>query len=119
MSDLEFRAFDPRINQYIDSDDIAVCGDGVVLQFTEPGEYVKRPDIIIERYTGLKDKNGKEIYKGDLWKRGEFIGVVTFEYSGWHIVMVPGSKCYEYPAFYGQAPTGAVIGNIHQNPELL
>lgn len=89
-------------------------------------------DQTIGQYTGMHDKNGKEIYEGDIVKMstaiyGDEIFKVSYENS--HI----GAFClcydeqedtsrfvsifgrdYGYEPFYCE-----VIGNIHDNPELL
>jgi len=75
----------------------------------------------IGQYVGLKDKNGKEFYDGDIYKSWysrdtsgtdiiEFVELVQFDinegkgYSGWEIVFLQNSE---------------IIGNIYENPELL
>jgi uncharacterized phage protein (TIGR01671 family) len=73
----------------------------------------------IMQFTGLKDKNGKEIYEGDIWKRDDYLGEIVFEFSHWNIKTVKSSGSYQYPAFYSNAITGEVIGNIYENPDLI
>ena len=78
-------------------------------------------DDLIMQYTGLKDKNGKEIYEGDIvpWQAGYYrakrnqnvISPVIFE-EGCFI-----TKKHKMPI--AAIPDREVIGNIHENPELL
>lgn len=86
-------------------------------------EWVEVDSETIGEYTGKKDRKrteefpeGQEIYEGDRWKRGSFIGIIEFKFSGWQLTKSEDSGCYEYPSFYGNATTGEIIGNIYETP---
>lgn len=86
--------------------------------------YVSSSEHVMQ-YTGLKDKNGKEIYEGDIIRMaGKFWYVVRFEDAKF--------VCYHTKEDYGKwgdlhrlfdhdfSNYGwSVVGNIYENPELL
>lgn len=85
-------------------------------------------DVIVEQYTGLKDKNGKEIYEGDVVKLTGKIAEnkCTVYKVGWAGCLVAFDL---FPVERNKSDIGylneveahryEIIGNIHENPELL
>ena len=83
------------------------------------GEQIEVDKKTLGQFTGKLDKYNKDVYEGDIWKRDSFIASVEFEHSKWSLMKAKSSDCYQYPSFYCNTNTGYLIGNIHQNPELL
>ena len=74
------------------------------------------------QFTGLKDKNGKEMYEGDMVYFIEFEKkrlVVFYEGCFWFTTELDMSKeSPRHPAFMN-CGSYEIIGNIFENPELL
>ena len=76
---------------------------------------ISEGSVKLMQYTGLKDKNGKEIYEGDVLRfETGCLGVVIYEPPSWGVDW--GGVTNFGGIFYNKAE---IIGNIHENPELL
>jgi uncharacterized phage protein (TIGR01671 family) len=88
---------------------------------------ILRDDAIVMQYTGLKDKEGREIYEGDILEHltDENVTRKKVVYDAQHGAFI--MKCEKYfselTATYGDVDMYAdnyfIIGNIYENPELL
>ena len=128
MRDIKFRAWDDYQKVMLDWND---CTDTMKLTLSNllNGliEHIKPM-----QYTGLKDKNGKEIYESDYLKyyyypKNDYeTGIVEYNIGSWWIrgdVLSSFGKLFEgnMPAWPPCLPDKLweVIGNKYENPELL
>jgi len=75
------------------------------------------PDVILMQYTGLKDKNGKEIYEGDIIRTldlGNTPGEVVWRQEVCAFELMINEKVYTID----DVTKFEIIGNIYENPEL-
>lgn len=127
MCDIKFRAWDTVNKRFIH----VSLGDLVCGACTNDGDKpLSGYKQVWEQFAGLKDKNGKEIYEGD---------IVEAKHSDWiepTICVVKWCGDEKYPAFNLKPELDEVVnsialvaqsdffsvkvvGNIHENPELL
>ena len=85
------------------------------------GGLVNLDEIELMQSTGLKDKNGKEIFEGDILKSNKYITSVFYERGAYCVKFCRTTNTtvtMNVISFIEKYKT-KVIGNIYENPELL
>lgn len=98
--------------------------DGKLVSATLEGDNEPIPiegRLVIEQYTGVKDKNGTKVYGGDIIKveRDSLIYRVEWIYTGFALEPRYNSPFYPILGNVELRSRIEVIGNIHKNPELM
>lgn len=136
MREIKFRLWDRRDEtMHQDSGHFGITADGVVMDVNTDLE-IEDQQYELMQYTGLKDKNGKEIFEGDIIK-------ITYDTNYSEKIFYIGTVIYEsdndYPAFDlhpwidcemnalswlksecdESVKSYEIIGNIYENQDLI
>lgn len=128
---LKFRVWSKNENKYLSQDDLVnfwIRPNDFTTCFMEwrsgfDGETMfetKESDFVYQQYTGLKDKNNKEIYDGDILQYNNLRYEVRWDEYEWKAVCSYYNK-YHWPTIepFGLVGCSIVVGNTFENPELL
>lgn len=115
MREIKFRVYHKNLKKMLDAKEWHHYGPHLV-----SGELTSN-DHEIMQYTGLKDKHGKEIYEGDILKRGEGISFVVWGLDGWRFNswMPEGMNLYTAVDTTVNKEVAEIIGNIYEHKHLL
>lgn len=121
-----FRAWDKKFKEMVQVD--ALVFDGQIIKATYKNGNVAKEDLknyVLMQSTGLRDKNGKEIFEGDILKVTNlsiWLEVVSFNKNKAMFVSKEVKRKVEETPLYDLFNTDIfeveIIGNIHTNPEL-
>ena len=94
-----------------------IVTDGIANPFLTHEDFTVHPDTV-GQFTGMYDADGKEIYEGDIVRTSvakDAIGVVEWnnDQASFVVHMKGRTQCYPL------SESDKIIGNIHDNPELL
>ncbi|EJK6806481.1 TPA: hypothetical protein SBY17_000443 [Campylobacter coli] len=145
LQDFDFRIWDNIENKYIETphglyientehNDASNC-NRIIANYEQRAFYIDYPfndrnneyydneeSISIELFTGLYDKKGNKIYEGDIAKiitfSYDFVGHVAYDKEEARFKLID-NKYMEDFANYEDWDSIEVIGNIHENKELL
>ena len=131
MRSIKFKVWDSKRKEWLHKYPFALYGETTLMGYMDTRESdnshvlcEELKDLIPCQYTGLKDKNGVEIYEGDvvLYNLRKDRYVVIFE-KGKFLArggLLTGSKSsYSDIDSFWFSSTIKIIGSIHENPELL
>jgi uncharacterized phage protein (TIGR01671 family) len=130
MREIKFRVYDKAIKKMhvvgSDTHDSFTCFNGDVQYYNlQNGEGSgEHGDYKLMQFTGLKDKNGKEIYEGDVVNvpmHDDWSGVVVFTGDCQYALKGRSTSGNDAYLLFSQIYLAAceVIGNIYENHELL
>ena len=125
MSDIKYRVWNNLLKNYLPGDSVCILPNGDIVLYNLAAmitAYKRHSDMlegenIVERFTDLKDKNGTEIYEGDILidDTGEPIEYWVVKFSDGGFI----GECAGVAEPLFELTNLEVVGNIHKNPELV
>ncbi len=124
----KFRVWDKGNEHYVDcADMLYIEPSGEITYACYDGDredmyYYEQNDVVVEQCTGLRDKNGKLIYEGDIVGNEKYVHEIVWrdKDASFH-TKLKGMEfiCGHLEQSWIDEFGFKIIGNIHENPELL
>ena len=108
--ELKFRAWDGEE---------LICPNTRMFGGVSNGDILRDWPSTIMQFTGLKDKNGKEIYEGDIITNGLVTERVIFSKQAFRLKTTEPEKFSDEILYFVPTTSFEIIGNIYQTPNLL
>ena len=127
MRDIKFRIWDTENKEMLKVQELdfepTFYGGRIAIRPDQYNDYFDTEDMILMQYTGLKDKNGKEIYEGDILRFNEVdTAIVEWNEKYAYFMVRPIQDYYFDSDVLGHAieyNNAEIIGNIYENEDLL
>ncbi len=122
MRELKFRCWDKSQNKFI-ATGFHLIGETTLFDLLNSRKIEQLDNLVVQQYIGLKDKDGKDIYEGDVLhitdsKGKDYWYVIEF-YEGKNTrkaYMLEGVPWYDDCLIY--CKISKIIGNLSENPEM-
>lgn len=124
--EIKFRAWNKKDKVMVDVAAMNFGPSGLwsLIEYAYDAELQLADNYELMQYTGLKDKNGREIYEGDIVRTGEdnigdpdpTIGQVIMQEGSW---LIENEKKQEEIGLFSEITSREVIGNIFEDNQLL
>lgn len=121
--EIKFRAWDKEEKRIINYPEL--CNLYRYAEMASLDLWLENDFITLMQYTGLKDKNGKEIWEGDIVKYGRYtntpnaVGFIAFDNELIAFVIKDFRVSQDWYFMGVNKKNLEIIGNIYENPELL